>query len=198
MTHNPYPEITLVRHAETAWSASGIHTGHVDICLTQAGERSCRALGERLRSRPRSAVWSSPSQRAMHTYALSGFDTRNIVLRDDLEEWDYGRYEGLTTPQIHIQKPGWQLFRDGCPDGESVSDIGVRADVIIRQLREANDIVVFSSGHFLRVLAARWIGLAAEDGAKFALDTASISVLGYQHTLDEPVIRQWNEQFIAD
>jgi len=197
MPHSPYPEVTLVRHAETAWSASGIHTGHIDISLTQSGERSCPALGHHLQLRPFSEIWSSPSQRAMHTYALSGFDTKDIVLREDLEEWDYGIYEGLTTAQIHIQRPGWQLFRDGCPEGETVRDVGKRADAIIKQLRETTNIVLFSSGHFLRVLAARWIGLSAEHGEQFVLDTASISVLGYEHNLDEPVIRRWNQQFVA-
>ncbi len=195
MSATPFPQVTLVRHAETTWSASGIHTGHIDVALTQSGERSCRALGQHLRSRPFSAVWSSPTQRAMHTYALSGFDMEKVALREDLEEWDYGSYEGLTTEQIHVQRPGWRLFRDGCPDGESVTDVGNRADAVIKELREADNIAVFSSGHFLRVLAARWLGLAPGHGADFALGTASISVLGYEHSLEEPVIRSWNQQF---
>jgi probable phosphoglycerate mutase len=134
----------------------------------------------------------------MHTYALSGFDMEKVVLREDLEEWDYGSYEGLTTEQIHVQRPGWRLFRDGCPGGESVIDVVNRADAVIKELREADNIAVFSSGHFLRVLAARWLGLAPGHGADFALGTASISVLGYEHSLEEPVIRSWNQQFAAE
>ncbi|TCL90688.1 putative phosphoglycerate mutase [Rhizobium sp. PP-WC-2G-219] len=197
MTHGSYPEVTLVRHAETAWSASAIHTGHVDTSVTQAGERSCSALGHHLHSQGFAAIWSSPSQRAMHTCVMCGFDTKGIILRDDLREWDYGRYEGLTTSQINMQRPGWNLFRDGCPEGESVKDVGNRADAVIVDLRKATNVAVFSSRDFLRVLAARWIGLEPEQGALFVLDTASASVLGYEHTLNEPVIQKWNEKFPA-
>ena len=117
------------------------------------------------------------------------------MVKDDLAEWDYGAYEGLTTKEILAQRPGWQLFRDGCPDGESVADAGARADRIVAGLREVGgNVLVFSSAHFLRVLAARWLGSPPQDGAHFVLDTASISILGYEHDLTEPVIRRWNQR----
>jgi broad specificity phosphatase PhoE len=137
-------------------------------------------------------VWSSPSQRARNTCELSGFGAGAIV-KDDLAEWDYGAYEGITTKEIHASRPGWQLFRDGCPNGEVAKDVGARADRIISELRRANaPILIFSSSHFLRVLGARWLGLPSTEGARFILDTASISVLGYEHNVTEPVIRRWN------
>lgn len=186
-------EIWLVRHGETQWSASGRHTGRSDIPLTDAGEAAARGLAERLRGQTFAAVWSSPSQRARRTCELAGFGDRCIV-KDDLAEWDYGAYEGLTTPEILRKRPGWQLFRDGCPDGEQTADAGARADRIVTELRAENAaVLIFSSAHFMRVLAARWLGLPARQGALFTLDTASISVLGYEHeSLAEPVIRGWN------
>ncbi len=190
---SPYPEIYLVRHGETKWSLSGRHTGRSDIPLTAAGEEAARGVAWRLPDRPFAAVWSSPSQRAMRTCALAGFEARREV-DPDLAEWDYGAYEGLTTKEIHAARPGWQLFRDGCPSGEFAADAGARADAVIARARKANaTLLLFSSAHFLRVLAARWIGLPAEDGARLVLHTASISVLGYEHDLAEPVIRRWNQ-----
>ncbi|WP_112944631.1 MULTISPECIES: histidine phosphatase family protein [unclassified Rhizobium] len=187
-----YPEITLVRHGETEWSLSGRHTGRSDIPLTENGEAAASRLGPRLEGLTVAEVWSSPSQRARNTCRLAGFGER-MVVKDDLAEWDYGAYEGVTTKEILAQRPGWQLFRDGCPDGESAADVGTRADRIIAAIRSANaSILVFSSSHFLRVLAARWLGLTAEGGAHFVLDTTSVSVLGYEHDLGEPVIRRWN------
>ena len=187
------PEIYLVRHGETDWSLSGRHTGRSDIPLTSKGEEAARGVADRLRGQPFAAVWSSPSQRAMNTCALAGFGSGRIV-KDDLAEWDYGAYEGLTSKQIHAQRPDWQIFRDGCPDGEAASDAGARADRIISELRQANArILVFSSSNFLRVLGARWLNLPPENGAGFVLDTTSISVLGYEHDLSEPVIRRWNQ-----
>lgn len=187
-----YPEITLVRHGETEWSLSGRHTGRSDIPLTAKGEEAARGLAARLEGIAPAAVWSSPSQRACNTCALCGFGT-NVVIKDDLAEWDYGAYEGITTKEILASRPGWQLFRDGCPDGEAAADTGARADRIIAELRALNaPVLIFSSSHFLRVLAARWLGLPPEDGTKFVLDTTSISVLGYEHDLTEPVIRRWN------
>ena len=189
-----FPEIHLVRHGETAWSASGKHTGRTDIPLTPAGEEAARGIALRLQGLTFQAVWSSPSQRARETSRLAGFGSECVV-KDDLAEWDYGAYEGLTTKEILAQRPGWQLFRDGCPDGESVADAGARADRIVAGLREAGgNVLVFSSAHFLRVLAARWLGSPPQDGAHFVLDTASISVLGYEHDLTEPVIRRWNQR----
>ncbi|MER8375559.1 histidine phosphatase family protein [Mesorhizobium sp. M1406] len=189
-----FPQIHLVRHGETAWSLSGRHTGRTDMPLTPAGEAAARGVADRLRGLSFSAVWSSPSQRAYNTSVLAGFGAESVK-KDDLQEWDYGAYEGLTTKQIQAERPGWTVFRDGCPKGESAADVGARANAIVRQLREAGgSILVFSSAHFLRVLTARWLGLPPEGGALFVLDTASISVLGYEHDLGEPVIRKWNQK----
>ena len=187
-----YPQIHLVRHGETAWSLSGQHTGRTDMPLTPAGEAAARGVAERLKGLSFSAVWSSPSQRAYNTSVLAGFGAKS-VRNDDLQEWDYGAYEGRTTKEILAERPGWNVFRDGCPQGEMAADVGARADRIIGQIREAGGpILIFSSAHFLRVLAARWLGLPPEGGALFVLDTASISVLGYEHDLSEPVVRKWN------
>jgi probable phosphoglycerate mutase len=189
-----FPEITLVRHGETAWSLSGQHTGRSDIPLTANGEAAARALAPRLAGLSVSAVWSSPSQRAHNTCRLAGFG-EGAAIKPDLAEWDYGAYEGITTKEILARRPGWRLFRDGCPGGESAADIGARADRIVAELRQVNaPVLIFSSSHFLRVLAARWLGLPPEDGARFILDTTSISVLGYEHDLTEPVIRRWNQK----
>lgn len=189
-----FPEIHLVRHGETEWSLSGRHTGRSDIPLTANGEAAARKLAERLARLSVSAVWSSPSERARKTCTLAGFGA-GAVIREDLAEWDYGAYEGITTKAILADRPGWQLFRDGCPNGETAADVGARADTVIHAFRQAADnILIFSSSHFLRVLAARWLGLPPEGGAHFVLDTAGISVLGYEHDLTEPVIRRWNQR----
>ncbi|QIA20819.1 histidine phosphatase family protein [Mesorhizobium sp. AA22] len=189
-----FPEIYLVRHGETEWSASGKHTGLTDIPLTPAGEEAAGRVAERLQGLSFQAVWSSPSQRAFKTCALAGFGSAGVK-KADLAEWDYGAYEGLTTKQILIERPGWRLFRDGCPDGEAAQDVGARADRIVNELREVNgNVLVFSSSHFLRVLATRWLGLPPQDGALFVLDTASTSVLGYEHDLSEPIVRRWNQR----
>jgi broad specificity phosphatase PhoE len=187
-----FPEIYLVRHGETEWSKSGRHTGRTDIPLTPAGEEGARHIAVRLQDLSFTAVWSSPSQRAYNTCKLAGFGAK-AVINEDLAEWDYGAYEGVTTKDILTQKPGWQLFRDGCPKGERAPDVGARADRIVAGLRAQNgDVLIFSSAHFLRVLAARWLGLPPEDARCFVLDTASISTLGYEHDLTEPVVRRWN------
>jgi broad specificity phosphatase PhoE len=189
-----FPEVYLVRHGETEWSASGKHTGRTDIPLTPVGEEAASHIAARLSGLTFSAVWSSPSQRASKTCALAGFGSQ-AVTKAELAEWDYGAYEGLTTKQILVERPGWRLFRDGCPRGELTSDVGARADLIIGQLRQTDGtILIFSSSHFLRVLAARWLGLQPEAGGLFVLDTASISILGYEHDLTEPVIRRWNQK----
>lgn len=188
-----FPEITLVRHGETEWSASGKHTGRSDIPLTAKGEEAARRLGDRLRDRSFAAVWSSPSLRARRTAELAGFGAV-MEVKPDLAEWDYGAYEGLKTKEIQLERPGWSLFRDGCPQGESVADAGARADRMVAALRAAGgNVLVFSSAHFLRTLTARWLGLAPADGALFVLDTASVSVLGYEHDMSEPVLRRWNQ-----
>jgi len=186
-----FPEITLVRHGETEWSTSGKHTGRSDIPLTAKGEEAARKLGDRLRDKSFTAVWSSPSLRARRTAELAGFTAE---VKPDLAEWDYGAYEGLKTKEILLERPGWSLFRDGCPQGESVADAGARADRVVTALRAAGgNVLVFSSAHFLRTLTARWLGLAPADGALFVLDTASVSVLGYEHDMSEPVLRRWNQ-----
>ncbi|MBP1183473.1 putative phosphoglycerate mutase [Methylobacterium sp. PvR107] len=170
----------------------GRHTGRSDIPLTLAGEAAARALAPRLEARSYAAVWSSPSSRAAATCALAGYgDPRAID--PDLAEWDYGIYEGRTTTAILAERPGWRLFRDGCPGGETAADVGIRADRVIARARDLDaELLVFSSAHCLRVLAARWIGLPPEAGALLVLGTASISVLGYEHDRTEPVLRAWN------
>ena len=189
-----YPENYLVRHGETEWSASGKHTGRTDIPLTAAGEAAARGVADRLKGLSFEAVWSSPSRRAFNTCTLAGFGSA-AVKEDDLQEWDYGAYEGVRTKEILAKRPGWQLFRDGCPGGETAADVGARADTIIARMRAIEgNVLVFSSSHFLRVLAARWLGLPPDGGAHFVLDTASISILGYEHDLTEPVIRKWNQK----
>jgi broad specificity phosphatase PhoE len=187
------PVVSLVRHGETAWSLSGQHTGRTDLPLTARGENSARALGARLHGSAFLAVLTSPSTRAIRTCELAGFATVAAV-EPDLAEWDYGRYEGRRTADILAENPGWQLFRDGCPGGESPSAIGTRADRVIARLRAVEgDVLVFSSGHILRVLTARWLGLEPAAGRFLTLGTASFSLLGYEHDLSEPAIRLWND-----
>ncbi len=185
--------VTLVRHGETAWSASGKHTGRTDIPLTAVGERKAAALHDRLAGQRFDRVFTSPLQRAARTCALAGFGDR-AVTDSDLLEWDYGDYEGHTTHEILAERPGWLIFRDGCPNGEAAVDVGARVDRVIARLRAADDhAIVFSSAHVLRVLTARWLGLQPADGRFFLLDTASVSVLGAEHDdPGEPVIRLWN------
>ncbi|MGV1750710.1 histidine phosphatase family protein [Agrobacterium sp. CG674] len=188
-----FPQIFLVRHGETEWSKSGRHTGRSDIPLTEKGEAAASWLVERLPPLAFDAVLTSPSQRARKTCELAGYGSR-AEIDDNLAEWDYGQYEGMTTPDIHKQQPGWNLFRDGCPNGETGADVALRADAVIEKIRAvAGDVLIFSSSHFLRVLAARWLGLGPEAGLFFVLDTTSISILGYEHDLSEPVIRSWNQ-----
>ncbi|KNY24559.1 histidine phosphatase family protein [Methylobacterium sp. ARG-1] len=192
MSETQLPQITLVRHGETAWSRSGQHTGRSDIPLTPAGADAARALAPRLAARTYAGVWSSPSSRAATTCALTGFGTGRVI-EPDLAEWDYGAYEGRTTKDILTERPGWRLFRDGCPGGENAADVGARADRVIARIRALDaDLILFSSAHVLRVLAARWIGLPPEGGALLVLGTASVSVLGYEHDRSEPVLRGWN------
>jgi broad specificity phosphatase PhoE len=187
------PVIYLARHGETAWSLSGQHTGRTDLPLTERGERNARALGERLRGLPFAKVFTSPLQRAVRTCELAGFGAV-AEIDPDLVEWDYGQYEGRRTAEIHAERPDWQLFRDGCPGGESPDQIGARADRVVGRLRAIKgEVLVFSSGHFLRVFAARWLGLDASAGRYLLLSTASLSALGYEHNLTEPAIRLWNE-----
>jgi broad specificity phosphatase PhoE len=194
------PVVYLARHGETAWSLSGQHTGLTDLPLTQRGERNARSLGERLKGLTFAAILTSPLQRAARTCELAGFGAEAEVDRD-LLEWDYGQYEGRRSEDIRQERPDWQLFRDGCPGGESPRQVGVRADRIVSRVRALasraasapGDVLLFSSGHFLRVLAARWLGLESEAGRYFLLSTASLSALGYEHDLGQPVIRLWDD-----
>jgi len=193
MNSTVFPSVYLARHGETAWSLTGQHTGLTDLPLTERGERNARRLGPRLAGLAFAQVITSPLQRAVRTCELAGF---GAVAQTDAElvEWNYGQYEGLRTVEIHALRPGWQLFRDGCPAGESPEQIGGRADCVLSRLRAIQgDALIFSSGHFLRVLAARWLGLEPAAGRFFALSTASLSVLGYENTLSQPVIRLWND-----
>jgi probable phosphoglycerate mutase len=188
------PEIYLARHGETAWTLSGQHTGLTDIPLTERGERNAARLAERLRGLAFARVLTSPLQRARRTCELAGFGP--AAAEDaDLVEWNYGDYEGVKTADIRKGRPDWQLFRDGCPNGESVAQVGARADRVIARLRAAGgNALLFSSGHFSRVLAARWLGLDAAAGRLLYLGTAAVSVLGYEHTTSEPVLRLWNDR----
>ena len=185
--------IYLARHGETPWSLSGQHTGLTDLPLTERGECNARRLGERLKGLEVARVFSSPLQRARRTCELAGFGSRAKV-DPDLIEWDYGQYEGLRTADIRAKRPDWELFRDGFPGGESFEQIGARADRVVNRIRSVDGaVLLFSSGHFLRVLAARWLGLKPEGARYFLLSTASLSTLTYEHNLSEPVIGFWND-----
>jgi probable phosphoglycerate mutase len=187
------PTVYLARHGETAWSLSGQHTGLTDLPLTERGEINARRLGDRLRGMTFAQVFTSPLQRAYKTCELAGFGPTAQV-DPDLVEWNYGDFEGRRTVEILKGRPGWQLFRDGCPGGESPSDVGARADRVIARARAvAGDVLVFSSGHILRVLGARWLGLPPGGGRYFLLGTASLSALGYEHDASEPVFRFWDD-----
>jgi len=189
-----FPIVYLARHGETAWSLTGQHTGLTDLPLTAHGERNASRLGERLKGLSFARVFTSPLKRAERTCELSGYLPRAEV-DPDLVEWNYGEYEGLTSAEILAKRPDWELFRDGCPGGETTSQVVARADRVVVRLREADgNVLVFSSGHFIRVLAARWLGLdAGMPGRHFMLSTASLSALGYEHSLARPVIRLWND-----
>ncbi|MBL8895285.1 MAG: histidine phosphatase family protein [Rhizobiales bacterium] len=188
------PVVYLARHGETAWSQSGRHTGLTDIPLTERGERMAVALGKRLKGMSFATVLSSPLQRAHRTCELTGL-AAGAKIDPDLVEWNYGQYEGLTSAEIHGKAPQWNLFRDGCPQGESPEAISARADRVVARLRGLpGPTLLFSSGHIIRVLAARWLGLTIEVmAARFLLDTASLSALSYEHTVAAPAIRLWND-----
>ena len=187
------PTVYLARHGETEWTVSGRHTGLTDLPLTARGEVEAHRLGERVQGLSFASVLTSPLRRAVQTCELAGFGSVAQV-EPNLVEWNYGAYEGRTSADIHAERPGWQLFRDGCPGGESAAQVGARADRVVQRLRAAGgNALVFSSGHFLRVFAARWLGLEAGAGRYFLLSTASLSAVGYEHDTSEPVIRLWDE-----
>ncbi len=185
--------VYLARHGETAWSLSGQHTGRTDLPLTARGECNARRLGERLKDLQFVRVFTSPLQRARRTSELAGFGQRAEV-DNDLVEWDYGEYEGLRTADIRVKRPDWELFRDGFPGGETFAQIGARADRVVARVRSVDGaVLLFSSAHFLRVLAARWLGLEPQGARLFLLGTASLSTLTYEHDPSEPAIGTWND-----
>jgi len=192
--HDQLPLIYVARHGDTAWSVSGQHTGLTDLPLTAQGEEHARALRNRLTGIEFARVFSSPLQRARATCALAGFGSA-AEIDNDLVEWDYGKYEGLRSAEIHAQRPDWDLFRDGAPGGEPPGAVGERADNFWSRVRSVKgNVLIFSSGHFIRVLAARWIGLPPSWHCNsFVLGTASLSVLGYDRDLSRPVIQLWND-----
>jgi probable phosphoglycerate mutase len=183
----------LARHGETEWSRDGRHTGLTDLPLTERGELNAVRLGARLTGLLFVKVLTSPLQRAKQSCELAGFG--NVAEVDpDLVEWNYGDYEGLRLAEIRAKRPDWELFRDGCPNGESPKQIGARADRVLNRVRAIKgNALIFSSGHFLRVFATRWLGLEPITGKYLMLDTASVSALSYEHDMCDPAIRFWND-----
>lgn len=192
MNHS-LPNVYVARHGETAWSLSGQHTGLTDLPLTENGRENARLLGKRLQGLKFAKVLSSPLQRAANTCELAGFGSE-AQTDPDLVEWNYGDYEGLRREEIVARRPDWMIFRDGCPGGESPAQVAARADRVLERLRRVQgNVLLFSSGHILRMLAARWLGLEFLAGNYFLLSTASLSILGYGHTLAEPAMHLWND-----
>lgn len=184
-------DVVLVRHGETEWSRAGKHTGRTDVPLTAHGREQAEAVGALLRSRRFALVLTSPLGRALDTCRLAGFGDR-AQARDELKEWDYGAYEGRTTAELREERPGWTLWRDGVPEGETVEQVGARVDGVLDEVRSVDgDALLFAHGHVLRVLTARWLGLEAEAGRLFALDPATLSTLG--HERETAVVRDWNQ-----
>jgi probable phosphoglycerate mutase len=183
-------EVFVVRHGETAWSLSGQHTGVTDIPLTENGRAVARRLQPILAKVSFSLVLASPLGRARETCELVGLGGRATV-EPDLMEWNYGEYEGLTATEIHARRPGWLIFRDGCPGGETPDQVATRADRVIARVRAApGDVALFAHGHIFRVLISRWIGLPPAAGQHFLLDTATVNILGYYR--DSPAVKVWN------
>jgi len=192
-TPEPEPErqVWLVRHGETEWARLGRHTGRTDVSLTDTGREQARALGRRLAGARFGLVLTSPLSRAAETARLAGFEGVAVV-EPDLREWDYGALEGRLTTEIRQDYPGWSIWTGPWPEGETVEQVGARADRVMAQIHAADgDVLVFSHGHFLRVLAARWLGLRPASGALFALSTATVSILGWDR--ENAVIETWNE-----
>jgi len=187
------PQIYLVRHGETAWALTGQHTGRTDIPLTERGERAAQELNARLKGLSFAKIFTSPLQRARRTAELAGFG-ESAQADPDLMEWDYGDYEGRRTVDIRAERPGWRLFEDGCPGGETLVEVAMRADRVITRIRALeSNVLAFAHGHILRILIARWVALPALEARRLHLATASVSILGYDHDLDEPVIRLLND-----
>jgi broad specificity phosphatase PhoE len=189
------PHIALIRHGETEWSRSGRHTGRTDVPLTDHGREQALSVGRRLKDRTFIRVFSSPLQRATCTAQLAGFGAL-LEFDPDLLEWNYGDYEGRRRAEIHVERPGWNVFRDGCPNGESLSDVSERADRVVARLRKADgDLALFSHAHFLRVLTARWLGLDPLAARALVVHPVGVAVLGYEHgSREEPVLVRWNEE----
>jgi broad specificity phosphatase PhoE len=194
MKDDQLPILYLARHGETAWSLSGQHTGLTDLPLTERGEETARRLGQRLKGLTLVKVFTSPLQRARVTCELAGLGSA-AEIDSDLVEWDYGKYEGRRGSDIRAESPDWNLFRDGCPGGESPEQVSARAERVITRVRKIpGNVLLFTSGHFIRVLAARWLGLEPTANSRFfMLSTASLSALGYEGALSRPVIRFWND-----
>ena len=191
---NELPIVYLARHGETAWSLSGQHTGLTDLPLTARGEHTARRLGERLKGLTLAKVFTSPLQRARKTCELAEFG--NVAEIDpDLVEWNYGAYEGRRGAEIRAERPGWNLFTDGCPGGETPRQVSARADRVVSRVRMiSGNVLLFTSGHFIRVLASRWLGIEPTANSRyFMLSTASLSALGYESDLSRPVIQFWND-----
>ena len=188
-------QVYLVRHGETEWSLSGQHTGITNLPLTEKGKRVAKLLQPVLAKETFALVLTSPLERARKTCELAGLGERAEIDRD-LMEWNYGEYEGLTPKQIHVKRPGWILFSDGCPGGESSQQVGVRVDHVIARVRAAKGYVaLFAHGHIFRVFAARWLGLPAAAGCHFLLDTATLNVLSYYRGI--PAVKRWNAALVA-
>lgn len=193
------PLLYIARHSETEWSLDGRHTGLTDLALTERGEQNARKLGTRLRGMSFARVFTSPLQRAKRTCELAGFGGAAEV-DPDLVEWDYGEYEGKRSPAIRANRPDWELFRDGCPGGESPQQISARAERVVSLVRAIDaNVLVFTSGHISRVLAARWLGLDLWPiGRLLMLGTASLSAMGYDRDRSRPVLHLWNETHHLD
>ena len=190
----PIQQVYLARHGETEWSLSGQHTGITDIPLTENGRNLAKRLAPVLATEKFALVLTSPLERARKTCELAGLGAHAEIDRD-LMEWNYGEYEGLTPKEIHAKAPGWMLFRDGCPGGESPEQVGARADRLVARVRSVEgDVALFAHGHIFRVFAARWLGLPATAGCHFLLDTATLSILSYYRNL--PAIRRWNAMLV--
>lgn len=190
----PIQQVYLIRHGETEWSVSGQHTGTTDIPLTENGRRVARLLNPVLTKETFARVLTSPLQRARETCELAGLGEHAEVDRD-LMEWNYGHYEGLTPQQIHANRPGWMVFADGCPGGESPEQVGARVDRVIAKVRAAGGhVALFAHGHVLRTFAARWLGLRAADGCHFLLDTATLNILSDYRGI--PAVKRWNAPLV--
>jgi broad specificity phosphatase PhoE len=191
--HKELQVVYLARHGETAWSISGQHTGLTDLPLTPVGESNARKLRGALKGLRFTRVFSSPLRRAWRTCELAGFKA-SVEILHELVEWNYGEYEGRTSAEIHAKRPDWELFRDGCPSGESPEQVATRADRVVDLVRSVSgNVLLFSSGHFLRMLAARWAGIDTLGARSLMLSTASLSILGYESSIARPAVRLWND-----